>query len=73
MIKNPNLFREFEDYFMGESGPLPRQQSFRIFASLWQEAVAMGVLPTQDPLEGIEVDLRIARILNACSKTSSSG
>ncbi len=37
---------------------------------MWQEAVDLGVLPLKDPLEGIEVDIRIAKILNQglCSK-----
>jgi hypothetical protein len=31
---------------------------------MWQEGVLLGVLPLKDPLEDIEVDIRIARILN---------
>ena len=73
MIKNPTKLKEFEDHYIRDSGLLPHQQSLRQFAALWQEAVALGVLPPKDPLEGIEVDIRIARILNACLKTSSSG
>jgi hypothetical protein len=73
MIKNPAKLREFEDQFIRDSDPLSYPQALRQFTALWQEAVALGVLPPQDPLEGIEVDLRIARILNACLKNSSSG
>jgi hypothetical protein len=31
---------------------------------MWREGMALGVLPLKDPLEGIEVDIRIARMLN---------
>jgi len=63
MIRDSELLAEFEreclrqdktDYF----------NSLRLFEELWKEGVFLGVLPLKDPLEGIEVDLRIARILN---------
>ena len=72
MIKNPAKLRKFEDQFIRSSSPSPYPQALRQFTALWQEAVALGVLPPKDPLEGIEVDLRIANILNACLKNSSS-
>jgi hypothetical protein len=31
---------------------------------MWREGLTLGVLPLEDPLEGIEVDVRLARILN---------
>jgi hypothetical protein len=31
---------------------------------MWLEGMALGVLPLKDPLEGIEVDIRIAEMLN---------
>jgi len=43
----------------------------RIFTSLWQEAKDLGVLPGKDPLAGIEVKIRLAKVLNSCSKKSS--
>ena len=39
--------------------------SLKIFEALWKEGVSFGVLPLKDPLEGIETDIRIARILNS--------
>jgi hypothetical protein len=38
---------------------------------MWKEAVALGAFPPKDPLEGIEVDINIAKILNSCSKKTS--
>jgi hypothetical protein len=37
---------------------------------MWNEGIALGTLPLSDPLEGIEVDIELARILN-CLKNSS--
>jgi hypothetical protein len=44
-------------------------KALALFEAMWKEGVALGVLPPKDPLEGIEVDIRIARILN-CLKNS---
>ena len=38
--------------------------ALRAFEWMWKEAVTLGALPSKDPLEGIEVDIRIAEILN---------
>ena len=71
MIKNPELVRKFEDHFMAQEGVLPYSRSIKIFESLWNEGVHLGVLPPKDPLDGIEVDIRIAKVLNSCLKNSS--
>jgi hypothetical protein len=64
MIRNPKLLEEVEiedlkkektDYF----------KALRIFESLWNEGVNLGVLPLKDPLEDIDTDIKIARILNS--------
>ena len=63
MIKRNKMFEAFErsqrkkdrpDYF----------QNLKIFEALYREAMALQILPLKDPLEGIEVDIRLARILN---------
>jgi hypothetical protein len=36
--------------------------------ALYREAVALGVFPLQDSLEGLEVDIRIAKVVNSVSK-----
>lgn len=71
MIKNAEILRKLEKSFMTESGILPYHKAMEIFESLWSEAVALGALPSKDPLEGIEVDIKVAKILNSCSRNSS--
>jgi hypothetical protein len=64
MIKNPKFLKIFKRERMSF------KVAMKLFESLWQEALALKVLPPKNPLEGIEVDLRIAKILNSCSKSS---
>jgi transcriptional regulator with XRE-family HTH domain len=40
------------------------RKNFRIVDALYNEAVAMGTLPSKNSLEGIEVDLKIAKVVN---------
>jgi hypothetical protein len=64
VIRNRDIVDRFEDEQV-RSGPAPDyRQNLRIFEALYEEARLLGVLPPEDPLEGIEVDLRIARALN---------
>jgi len=44
-------------------------ESLRIYEAMWKEAVALGVLPLADPLEGIEADIELARVLNCLKKS----
>ena len=73
MIKNPKMLEEFENQFISGEGRIPYAQSLEIFTALWEEGVALGAIPPADPLEGIEVDIRMARILNSCLTKSSPG
>ncbi len=70
MIRDAEALKRFEDSVIRE-GQLSHQQALSLFEAMWQEGVALGVLPPKDPLEGIEVDMRISRIVNSCSKKSS--
>ena len=64
MIKNARILEEFEKKETKKEKP-DYHKSLRIFEALWNEAVSLGVLPLKNPLEGIETDIRIARILNS--------
>lgn len=67
MIKNPEILARFEDEEIKKE-KLSYKESLKIFENLWKEGVRLGVLPPEDPLEGIETDIRIAKFLNSCSK-----
>lgn len=70
MIKNAQMLKELEDAIMKKEGILPFSYSINIFKSLWHEGIKLDVLPPRNSLEGIEVDIRIAKILNSCLKKS---
>jgi len=68
MIKDVRLLAEFED------NEIRKEQSdygsaLRLFEAMGKEAMLLEVLPLKDPLEGIEVDIKIARILNDVRST----
>jgi hypothetical protein len=63
MIKDTKLLAEFENSELRKEKP-DYPSALRIFEAMWEEAMLLGVLPLSDPLEGIEVDIKIARILN---------
>lgn len=67
MIKNPDLLKEMEEKYIAASR-LPYEKALAIVESLWAEGVNLAVLPPKDPIEGIETDVRMARILNTCSR-----
>ncbi len=46
------------------------QKNLAIFNALYEEAVALGVFPVKDPLEGLDVVLKIARVVNSLKETS---
>jgi len=63
MITNPALVEAFEDAQARQDAP-DFFRNIRLVDALYQEARALGVFPLKDPLDGIEVDIRLARALN---------
>ena len=70
MIKNVEVFEKFEKNFVKERGHLPFKHAMKLFSDMWNEGLRLGVLPPKEPLEGIEVDIKIAKVLNSCLKKS---
>ena len=67
MIKNQKVWEEFEKKLISEE-ILNYEEGLRIFESMWNLACELKVLPSENPMEGIEKDIELARILNLCSK-----
>ena len=68
MIK-PKELRDFETALLRKE-EVDFRRNLRIVEALHREAVALGVIPLKDPLEGLDVDLRIAKVINSVSKAS---
>ncbi len=55
--------RTFEkDFLKKEKADAAR--NFRIAEALYREAARLGIIPLKNPLDGIEVDMKIARVVN---------
>ena len=63
MVKNPRVLERFERAQI-RNEKLTYAQKLAIFDALWEEYRSLNKHRHQDPLEGIETKLRIARILN---------
>ncbi len=68
MIKKSQKLQQFErDYICSsESDP---SANFRIANALYEEAVELGIFPLHNPLEGLNIDIKIAKIVNDLSKS----
>lgn len=66
VIRTPELDEFYRRLIVEED--LSYEQSLRIFESLFAEAVSLGVIGDENILEGLEVDLRIARALNGLKR-----
>ena len=66
MTRNDEL-RRFEIEIL-RNEKLDSRKKFKIVEALYKEAVALGVFPLEDSLEGLEVDIRIAKVINGVSK-----
>lgn len=64
MIKNSKLLQQFERSFKKNEKP-DYQKNMGIFEGMYREAVYLNVIPTRDPLDGIQVDIKIARVINS--------
>lgn len=63
MMTNPAMVAAFE----AEQASLAAPDFFRnlrLLDALYQEARTLGVFPLKDPLDGIETDIRLARVLH---------
>lgn len=73
MITNPEKLKKFEDDLIRNEPVISHDRSLNLMTSMWEEGVLLGVLPPDDPLEGINTDIRIAQLLNSCLIESSPG
>ena len=51
------------DFLREEKADITR--NFHIVDALYNEAVTLGIIPLRNPLDGIQVDLKIAKVVNS--------
>lgn len=44
-------------------------KNLSLVEAMYEEAVLLGAFPLKDPLEGLETDIRVAKVVNSVSKT----
>jgi len=71
MITDRDVLRKFEDDLIRKETGINHDQSLHLFTSMWEEGILLDALPPKDEMEGIDVDIRIARVLNSCLTDSS--
>ena len=63
MIRDTALWEQFEAQWQRRQEP-DLEANLRLFEVLIERARALGVWPPQDPPEGIEHDIHLARVVN---------
>ena len=67
MIKNIEKWRKWETEWQRNT-PVDIEKNFQILESLVEQARLLGKWPPENLLEGIEVDIRIAKVVNTYVK-----
>jgi len=67
MIKKE--FQKFEKELLRKE-KVNIMRNFRILEALYNEAVALGIIPLKTVLDGLEVDIKIAKVINSVSETT---
>jgi hypothetical protein len=72
MLKRTPLLDAFEKEQIRKEPP-DYFRNLRVYEALYEEAKRLGILPLADPLEGIDVDIRLARALRALNVRLRTG
>ena len=63
MIRDPEAWRRWEARWQRRT-PADLKANLRVFRTLMEHAHALGAWPPENPLEGIEVDIQLAKVVN---------
>ena len=63
MIKNKLKLKKFYEKLIEEED-ISHKQALAIYEAMHKEAVSLGIINSKNILEGLEVDLRIAKAIN---------
>jgi hypothetical protein len=67
MIKKGKKLCEFERKLL-EQENLSYRQKLKIYDALFKEAVSLGIFTQENIMDGIEVDIKIAKAINILKK-----
>ena len=63
MIKNTAKLNSFYQQLIRKEN-IPYKKALSIFEAMHKEAVSLGIINSENILDGLEVDLRIAKAIN---------
>jgi len=71
MVREEKALYEFERQDTARlDSVLTTEKAFRLYDAMWEMARASGALQCGNPLEGIEVDIEVARTVNALQEAA---
>jgi hypothetical protein len=69
MVKNSERLRKFElEVIKKEKRTF--KKNIQLVEAMYEEALSLGIFPPKDALAGIDVDLRVAKVVNSVPKAS---
>ena len=69
MIKNRDEIQKFENE-LARKEKVDILKNFRLVEAMYKEAIILNAFPMRDALAGIEVDIKIEKVINSVSKSS---
>ena len=63
MIKDPEYLKKFEDE-QTANDDMTLEQKLKLLNSIYKFAIKLGTLPPDDLLEGLDTDIKVAKIIN---------
>jgi len=64
MIQNYKRFRDFEKELLKRKNR-DLAQKYAILEAMYEEAIMLGAFPLKNPMEGVETDVKIAKVVNS--------
>jgi hypothetical protein len=64
MIQNTKTLQDFETELIRKD-PLDITANFRIADALYAEAVSLGIFPLNNPLDGLDTIIHLAKVVNS--------
>jgi hypothetical protein len=64
VIKKSEELLKFEDELKRKT-KVNVKKNFQIVEAMYDEAVALGVMPPKSKLDGVEIDIKIAKVVNS--------
>ncbi len=69
MITDKKLIEEFERKLKREE-KVDYKKNFMLMDAMYQEAFDLKVFPLKNPLDGLEIDIKIAKVINSVRESS---